>query len=576
LQFARKFRIPALFCSLAVLLCELVIHPFTDMGICDDGPYALMAQHLATTGHIAYNGWANPMLGWQLYIGAYFIKLFGFSFTVVRSSTLFVSLVITFLLQRTFVRAGIIERNATLSTLALVASPLYLLLSVTYMTDIFGLFAMLVCLYGCLRALHSATSNATILWLCFAVATNALFGTARQIAWLGILIMVPSTLWLLRTERRIVIAGSAATLAGTLFIFACLQWLKHQPYSIPEHIVPEALPVGSTLLTLWHVLFEIPLMLLPILGLFLLRIGKSRPRVILILCALILGYLFVGMYPSHLRGEFLMEPTAHDWITPWATFGFSQLHGNPSLFLPQWMQILLTIASLGSTLCLIVSFGQSGQMATAQLSSAPVSWKQLGVLLAPFTLAYILLLIPRSTTSFLSDRYILVLLVVAMLCVTRYYQDRVQIHLPLTTTIILTALLALYGVVFTHNLFGFYRARVALAEELRAAGVPATSLDGGWEYNLDVELLHATHINDPHIVVPSDAYVPPPPSSTGICSLSEFWHEYTPHIHAIYSISYDSKECYGAAPFDPVHYSRWMSSTPGMLYLVRAAPPETP
>ncbi len=167
------------------------------MGISDDGPYILMAQTLARTGHVAYNGWAAPMLGWQLYLGAAFIKLFGFSFTVVRMSTLLVAVLMAFVLQRTLVLAGVNGGNATLGTLAFVLSPLYLMLSVTYMSDIFGLFAVVTCLYGCLRALQAPTDGSTILWLCFAVATNAIFGTSRQIAWLGILVMVPSTLFLL-------------------------------------------------------------------------------------------------------------------------------------------------------------------------------------------------------------------------------------------------------------------------------------------------------------------------------------------------------------------------------------------
>ena len=118
-------------------------------------------------------------------------------------STLLIAMFLAFVLQRTLVRARISERNATLGTLALVLSPLYLVLSVTFMSDIFGLFAMVLCLYGCLRALQSSSDRASIAWLCFAVLTNAICGTSRQIAWLGILVMVPSTLWLLRARRRV-------------------------------------------------------------------------------------------------------------------------------------------------------------------------------------------------------------------------------------------------------------------------------------------------------------------------------------------------------------------------------------
>jgi hypothetical protein len=142
MQTVHKYRIPALFCSVAVLLCELAAHPFANMGVIDDGAYVPMARTLAATGHIAYTGWSAGMLGWQLYFAAAFIKLFGYSFTTVRSSTLLVAMALAFTFQRSLVRAGISERNATFGTLSLVLSPLYLMLSVTFMSDIFGLFAI--------------------------------------------------------------------------------------------------------------------------------------------------------------------------------------------------------------------------------------------------------------------------------------------------------------------------------------------------------------------------------------------------------------------------------------------------
>jgi hypothetical protein len=574
LQLARRFRIPALLCSLAVLLCELISHPFADMGVCDDGPYLLMAHTLATTGHVVYNGWANPMLGWQLYIGATFIKLFGYSFTSVRMSALFVSLILVFFLQRSFVRAGITERNASLATLALVVSPLYLMISVVYMTDIFGLFAIVLCLYSCLRALQSATPNAAIRWICFAVVSNAIFGTARQIAWLGILILVPSTLWLLRAQRRIRLAGCAGTLAGALFIFSCLQWLKHQPYSIPENLIPETFPISRAFWTATHFLLELPFILLPVLLLFLPRVRKLGPRVTLAISAIILGYLFACFYPSHLRGQFMLEPTINDWMGARVSFLFLQLHGLPPVLLPTWLRILLTITSFGAALSFIASLFIS-RPALAPDSSAPsISWKQLRVLIAPFTIVYLLLLIPRAGIS-LSDRYFLPLLVGIMLCLVRYYQDTVQPQLPLLTALFV-ACMAIYGVTLTHDSFSFYRARVALSSELHAAGVPGTSFDGGWEYNLNVELQHASHINDPHIKVPADAFVPQTSNPVGICPMSDFWRTYTPHIHPLYGVSLTPDACYGPGPFAPAHFSRWPYPTAGSLYLVRYSPDSKP
>ena len=117
-----------------------------------------MAQHLTPAGHIAYNGWGAPMLTWQLYLAHAIIELFGFSFTAVPSSTVLVAIAPAFVLQRTFSRCGLSEANATLGTPNLVLSSLYHMLSVTFMTNI-SLFAVLICLYGCIRSLGASTSR---------------------------------------------------------------------------------------------------------------------------------------------------------------------------------------------------------------------------------------------------------------------------------------------------------------------------------------------------------------------------------------------------------------------------------
>ncbi len=258
MRYVRRFHLQAILCGVAVLVCVLISRPFTTMTVCDDGLYIVMAQTLARTGHIAYNGWAASMMVSQLYLAAVFIKLFGFSFTTVRMSTLFIAGLIAWVVQRTLVRTGVTERNATIGTLALVLSPLYLMLSATFMNDIGGLFAIVLCLYGCIRALQASTDRSAIAWLCFAVVTNAICGTSRQIAWLGVLVMVPSTLWLLRFKRRVLLAGAAAAFAGALFILACMHWLKLQPYVFPVPLVVSHFPIKEALRQLSYILLEVP------------------------------------------------------------------------------------------------------------------------------------------------------------------------------------------------------------------------------------------------------------------------------------------------------------------------------
>jgi hypothetical protein len=489
-------------------------------------------------------------------------------------STLLVAVVLAFVLQRTLVRANISERNATIGTLALVLSPLYLMLSVTFMTDIHGLFAIVLCLYGCLRALQAASSRAAIGWLCFAVASNAICGTSRQIAWLGILLMVPSTLWLLRARRRVLLAGGAATVAGVLFIFGCMQWLKPQPYSIPEHLFTGIFPVAHTLWELIFTFLDVPFLLLPIVALFLPEIRKSRPRSVVLAVVLFLGYLVVAIHPSRLQSAFPLEPTQGgegNWVGVHGIYEDLTLKGQPPIFLHTGVQVLLTMVSFGGLFGLMSSLLRSRRRPLDEGSPTGISWKQLGVLLAPFSIAYSLLLIPRATV-WLYDRYLLGLLVVALLGMVRYYQERIQPRLPLVS-VVLVGTMAIYGIAVTHNTFAIDRAHVALAAEFRNAGVPDTAVDNGWEYNFEVELRHAGYLNDPGIVVPAHAYVPIPPLPSGTCPMREY--QFTPYIHPLYGVSFDPHACYGPAPFAPVHYSRWLASEPGTLYVVRYTAPST-
>ncbi len=576
MQFFRRLRIPGLLCALAVLGCELISRPYTAMAVCDDGLYILIAHKLAATGHIFYNGNTTPFLGWQLYLAAAFIKLFGFSFTTVRMSTLLIAVVMAFVLQRVLVRAGISERNATIGTLAFVLSPLYLLLSATFMTDIYGLFAIVLCLYGCLRALQSPSDRSVIIWLCFAVATNAIFGSSRQIAWLGVLVIVPSALWLLRSRRRVLFAGAAATVAGVLFILACMQWFLHQPFNVHEPLIPNAFPLPHILWELSYSFLDAALLLLPLVALFLAEVRRTRLRTLAVIAVFFIGYIFVAIHPSHLRSTFPLEPIPEEigeWVNVHAIYQFLLIKGEPPLYLHTSAQIVLTIVSFGGLLGLFASFVRPRLAPASVDASARTSWRQLAVLLLPFTVAYTLLLVPRAATTGIHDRYLLSLLVVALIFLVRYYQERIQPHLPMAS-MLLVAVVAVYSIAVVHNFFSFYRARVAIASELRAAGVPDTSVNNGWEQNFVVELQHSNHINDPRMVLPAHAYAPAPPLPETTCPMK--WYDYTPHIHPIYGPSFDPNACYGPAPFAPVHYSRWPYRTPGTLYVVRYTPTAQP
>lgn len=552
------------------------------MGICDDGPYILVAKNLALTGHIAYNGWSAAMLCWQLYLGAAFIKLFGFSFTAVRMSTLLVAVLSAFLLQRVLMRSGVTEGNAAIGTLALVLSPLYLLLSVTFMSDIHGLFGIVLCIYACIRALQSTTDRAAIGWLCLAIVSNVAIGTSRQLAWLGVLVMVPCALWLLRERRSVLLIGTAATAAGFLGIFACLLWLGHQPYTTPERFGITDFPVVHVTRRILTLLLEIPFLLLPVMALFLLGLRRSRTRTILIVSGALALFALLAVMPSPLHSHVaqFLEPTLRDspggeWITVQGLYEALN-DPTPPVFVPLWIQALVSAISYGGVLVLCLACLGRRYPKLRSDNATSISWQQLGILLAPFAAAYVALLTYRAASvahdnigNLIFDRYAIGLLPVVLILLARLLQERVEPRYALAGAIPV-AIVALYSIAVTHNTFSLYRARVALAAELRANGIPDTAVDNGWEYNLLVELQHASHINNSLIKLPANAYVPPPAAPADSCYV--VFRAFTPQVQPLYGVSFAPDDCYGPAPFAPVHYSRWPEPQPGTLYVVRYRP----
>jgi 4-amino-4-deoxy-L-arabinose transferase-like glycosyltransferase len=164
-------------------------------------------------------------------VGGPFIKLFGFSFTAVRLSTLPLAMASVYLLHASLVRFGITARNAMVGALTLGLFPLFLPLAASYMTDIAGLFCILLCLYLCQRALAAHSNRATIPWLTCAALTNLAGGTVRQIVWLGALVMVPSTAWVLRKRSGVIRAASLLWIGSALSVLACIRWFERQPYA---------------------------------------------------------------------------------------------------------------------------------------------------------------------------------------------------------------------------------------------------------------------------------------------------------------------------------------------------------
>jgi hypothetical protein len=547
-----------LICAAIFAACFLLAWPFAEMGFIDDWSYVKSAQVFAETGRLTYNGWAAPMLGWQVAWGGLFIRLFGFSFTSVKLATFPVAILTLILFHAVLVRFGITARNAIFGTLTLGLSPLFLPLSASFLTDIYGLFAVVLCLYCCQRALASHGSASMIAWLSIAAVSSVLGGTARQTAWLGALVMMPSTAWLLRKRRGALLA--AAVLWGGSFacISYCGHWLTKQPYARPgmtsilglvkafDHI-----RLASLRDLVGLVLFLI-LLVYPILVGSLPRIGKiGRPALIVIACILAPWTLFQWYFK---------------WTLPWTSDLFLQMFSpgrNPTavsdlreFILPLPARLVLSLLIIGTAMVFVAAV--LAELRNPECAAASTPWREVFWLFAPFTLScFALLLLLALDDIAVIDRYVLVFLPLAIVCLIRLHQQWLAPNLPRSSAVLLV-IYAVLAITATHDWFAWQRARLIAIDEVRSSGVPPTAIAGGLEYRGWTQIENGGHINSLWVTNPPGTYqtsLEIPPVADG-CKM--FFSHLMPAVRPHYAVAFSRIPCTQPSNYPPVSYLAWL------------------
>jgi hypothetical protein len=557
---ARAHRFDALLCALVSLAAFLCAHPYVEMGLSDDFSYAKTAWVFAATGHFVYNGWATAMLGWQIPYAAPFVKVFGANFLALRLSVTALMFLTVLVLHAVLRRSGLNRGWSAFGALLVGLCPLTMALTATFMTDIGGMLVIAFAIYCALRTVQAATDRATLLWLALGFLTGAVGGTSRQIAWMCALVMMPSAAWLVRRRRGVVAVTVVGWVVSAAVMFWCLHWFAHQPFNVPEPLIQGRVGLGrlrSVFDQFTASAMCVVFLLTPAFAAGLAAARRLRWRTIALTA--LGGVLFALVV--HL-------PLHHDMMSGWMPWQRDFL-ARMDLWSTQdmwsygtWPAALTTRGRIVISLavCIIVALFVVSVWRSRKENVSPsrvLSWRDLLVLLVPFAATYVALLAPRAAWSYLLDRYLLPLMMLAAIALLRLAQERLSARVHAPAWIVL-GVFTLYGIAGVHDWVAGFRARTVAVARLREAGIPDDKIRAGFELDGLTQIDKTGAVVDPRVHFPAgfDTHPHRPAGERAECE--HIYHPYTPALEPEWVLAYDREPCLTPSRFGEIDYTAWL------------------
>lgn len=458
----------------AFLAAVVVVNPIGNFPLNDDWGVGFTTFTLLQTGRVQFSPFASATAYLQFAWGALWAAMFGETFTVLRLSTLALSLGSTLLAFSLLRRSGVRRDLALFGAAALLFHPLFFWASFTSMTHVPFVFLSLVA-----AGLFVRAAEREGIWLALAfVATVASFFT-RQFAILNAVTPLIVALTMRRRKLATIYAGAVAVF-GLLVVSGVLVGSKKELALHRPSVSGLAMRAAHYLYFNWQnaaLFFAAPLLLLllsrarprlsrPLIAIFAIAFAivawRMTVRVHMPIPYLNSGNVFTdfGLGPPTLRDVFTLH-MAHPFALPWSV-----------------KVALMIVTTIGAALALsltITSLREETGVAGGQ-PSAPTLIRYCAVYLLCATLV-------AAGMSIYFDRYSIdtawpfVLLLVLL-------ANRAQITRP--AAIVAASVLAVM-IVFatsgTAEYLAWNRARWDAYAYLRVNGVTLEQMDGGYEIN---------------------------------------------------------------------------------------------
>ncbi|HYC56557.1 MAG TPA: glycosyltransferase family 39 protein [Candidatus Binatia bacterium] len=520
----------------------LLIGPAGEFPLSDDWAYAHVVRSLCHENQLDLLPWTGASLVFQAGYGALACRIVGFSYEVLRATTLVLGGGGILLFWCLLGQLGISRSAATASAALLGFCPVYLNLSFTFMTDVPFAVATLAaaCLY--VRGLQRP-STASLFW------AGAMTAAALLIRQHGIFLAAAASLACFADRghpfRERLLRSAAAMAAPAFTMVAYLAWVAMG--DVPSAVHNKVHEATTTpILEIGNAAFRS----VATIGLFLSPLAagllpqRRHQRRIAMCAAAVLGALAAFLYVREGDLMFYLPNVVYDLGVGSVTLRdafFLALERLPRAGLP--LQIPLTLVSLASAAVLVARWFDA-----APLLSRPDA---IFIWLA----AMLLWLGSLIQSAYYFDRYLvpIVPLAIAAAALTGHSLR------PRAVTWTMTGALALFSVSGTHDWMEWNRARWSLLHRLEERGATAEQIDGGFEYN--AERL-AARLG----TAPSDAQARPGQAA----SVKSWWWV----VDDRWIIAFGPLDGYRAV--DERSFTRWLPPGTGRVFTLECEPAPSP
>jgi len=448
----------------AFLLFAVVVDPRWQGPWDDDWAYALTVRHLLETGSYELHPWSAASYAFQAYWGALFGWIAGFSHATLRLSTmvLWLSGILGFyLLAREHRFSG---SQASLLSLVLVASPLALNLSFSFMTDIPYLACMVLALALYTRALRLHSAGGMLLGsvaACAAILTRQ-FGVVL-IAGLGLLTAVDIER---RKNLRLYLSGVFLPILASAGQYFYTQ--MHPTWGMEYVVIEQAtyrsrpwLLAGNLFWRPAEMLHYVAVFLAPIILLAVIKWVRSEKRGA--------GWWLAGAYlyavSAWAVGHFLLNAPGFFPFLPWIYFHF--LRG-----IPTWLQAAATTFTFAGSI--FVAFLLAAQYGSFR------KWRELHNSEKLLDLVTLCTLALHILVYYIVDRYTLSLVPYVLIVAGRYCADLLK---PFSRLLAVTCLgMGMAASLGTRRGLALNEVHEQGAMLARSKGVPAEMIGGYWRW----------------------------------------------------------------------------------------------